>query len=139
MSSGPGTKPNESGHALMATEVLTPAERLQSRIAWFATVGVCLYLGWRCLQSTWRTRLFDALLQGLGQPVSGVEAFLLRHYLWIYPMLFGGAVLFLLAKEVVMTDKRLSLALTLAVAVGLLQWVNFFLYSPLRVLGALGQ
>ena len=76
------------------------------------------------------TAAFGAMFHGLGAEVPRSTAFLLAHHGWLYPALFGGAVVLVVAKEIWIRDKRLSAATTFVIALVVL-WVSDYLKSAL--------
>jgi hypothetical protein len=90
-----------------------PSER---RIAWAADLIACLYFAWLYVVLVRHTSALAEVFKGLGAEVPGSTALLLQHYQWFYPTLLGGAGLFVVAKEWWVQDKRVSTALTFALA-----------------------
>ena len=74
------------------------------------------------------------MFAGLGTDLPHPTQVLINHANWIYPVSFGGIVAILIAKEVVMRDKRLSTMLTFLIAMGaqfLGHWMTTVYYLPL--------
>ena len=90
----------------------------------------CLFA---CLVLVQSIEIFNTLFQGLGVELPGATRFLLATYVWLFPFLFVGAAILVIAKEFVMRDVRGRLAATLVIfvtaasSVGL---VVFVLYLP---------
>lgn len=76
------------------------------------------------------TAVLGGMVHSLGAEVPGPTAFVLAHHGWLYPILFGGAAVLVVAKEVWIADKRLSAAATFAIALGVL-WVSDYLKTLL--------
>jgi type II secretory pathway component PulF len=80
------------------------------------------------------TGTFAAMFAGLGTELPTATRILIDYRSWIYPTCFGGIVAILIAKELVMRDKRLSTMLTFLLAVGaqfLGHWMTTVYYLPL--------
>jgi type II secretory pathway component PulF len=77
--------------------------------------------------------IFNTLFQGLGVQLPGATRFLLVTYVWLFPFLFVGAAILVIAKELVMRDVRGRLAATLVIFVAAASSVGlvvFVLYLP---------
>ena len=85
-------------------------------LAWLATLLSCAYLYWAY---TTLARGTGALVKALGSRVAELPAsaqFVLQHHVWLYPVVLGSTAVLLVAKEFVLRSKRLTLALTLVIA-----------------------
>jgi type II secretory pathway component PulF len=83
----------------------------------------------------WRsTGAFEAMFAGLGSELPLATRILVDYRSWIYPGCFGGVVALLIAKELMVRDKRLSTMLTFLVTIAaqfLGHWMTTVYYLPL--------
>ena len=120
----------------LGTTTIDPAdrERRERWIAWAACSFGCVYCLWMGLQ-LWRgTGTFGAIFEGLGAELPAPTRILVSYRSWIYPGCFGGFVAILVAKELVLTDKRLTAILTMLITLGaqfLGNWMMVAYYRPL--------
>jgi hypothetical protein len=56
------------------------------------------------------TGIFGEMLKGLGVRLPFATKFLISNYIWIYPLLFGGAAASLIANETLVRDTSQRLA-----------------------------
>src|SRR5262245_35328001 len=87
----------------------------ETGVAWAATVvasGYCLWLGHSFLV---QLPAFRSVFTQLAAEVSPATSFVLNNR-WLYALLYGSGIAFLVAKEVRMRDKRLSVMVTCLVA-----------------------
>jgi hypothetical protein len=116
-----------------ATDAVTRLHREQ-RVAWATTIIGCLYIGWMGLHLWRSTGTFAAMFAGLGSELPVPTRILIDYRSWIYPGCFGSLVGILVAKELIVRDKRLSTMLTFLVTIAaqfLAQWMTTVYYLPL--------
>ena len=109
-------------------------EAREHAIAWITTVLGSLYCWWMGFHQWRSTGTFGAMYEGLGSDLPTATRFLVDHRTWIYPVCFGALVAILIAKEMVMRDKRLSTMVTFLVTIAaqfLAQWMMTVYYLPL--------
>lgn len=103
-------------------------------LAWLATLLSCAYLYWAYTTLASGTAALEGALGPRAAELPGPTRFVLDHHVWLYPVVLGSTALLLLAKEIVLRNKRLTLALTLAIALVALFVTDSFktlLLSPL--------
>ncbi len=103
-------------------------------VAWGISLLSCLYFGWTYIQVSRYTKLFSDMFASMGVELPTQTIFLLHSSSWLYPILFVGAGVLIVGKEVFMRDKKISIATTFAVALCVLYavgWINNALYAPL--------
>lgn len=105
----------------------TRSERL---LAWAADLIALIYFAWSYTFLSRHTTAFGAMIAGLGAEPPGPTAFVLAHHAWLYPAMFGGAAILVLAKEVWIRDKRVSAVATFVVAL-LILWASDYCKSVL--------
>jgi type II secretory pathway component PulF len=109
-------------------------ERREHGLAWGITIVASLHCAWMGFHLWRSTGKFAALYEGLGTQLPSPTRMLVEQGSWIYPLCFGGLIAVLVAKEVMVRDKRLSTMLTFAVAVVaqfLAHWMTTAYYLPL--------
>ena len=110
------------------------SEPREQQIAWATTILGCLYCAWMGFH-LWRTTgAFEAMFEGLGAELPLSTRILVNYRSWIYPGCFGGVVALLIAKELLMRDKRLSTMLTFFTTMAaqfLAHWMTTVYYLPL--------
>jgi hypothetical protein len=102
---------------------------MEGVLAWLATLLSCAYLYWAYTTLASGTA---ALVKALGPRAAELPAsaqFVLRHHVWLYPAVLGSTALLLVAKELVLRSKRVTLPLTLAIAL-----VALFVTDSLKTL-----
>ena len=108
--------------------------RKEQGFAWGASIFVSLCCICTCVVLVQSTGIFRELFKGLGVEIPLLARFLIATYSWLYPLLFIGAAVLVIAKEFVLHDMRYRLATTAVVflaavsSVGLVQYV---LYLPM--------
>ena len=113
-----------------------PARRQQRErvVAWIVNGLACSYCVWIGAY-LWRgASVFGKLFEGLGTRLPPATEFVVHNDVWLYPAVFGGLVVALLVKELLVRDKRLSAMLSLAgtiVAQFAAQWFLTACYLPL--------
>ena len=105
----------------------TRSERL---LAWAADLVALIYFAWSYAFLSRHTTAFGAMIEGLGAEPPGPTAFVMAHHGWLYPAMFGGAAILVLAKEVWIHDKRVSAVATFVIAL-LVLWVSDYCKSVL--------
>jgi hypothetical protein len=108
--------------------------RSEVLLAWAADVLAVLYFGWSYVGLSRHTTALGAIIQNLGAEVPGPTAFVMAHHGWLYPAVFGGATALLVAKEIRIRDKRLSVSVTFLTALVVLWMSDYFksvLFLPL--------
>jgi hypothetical protein len=118
------------------TDAPTPSQREQRErwVAWATNVVGCLYCGWMGFHLWRSTGTVGDMFAGLGSELPIATGILVDYRSWIYPGCFGGLVALLVAKELMVRDKRLSTMLTILVTIGaqfLAQWMTSVYYQPL--------
>jgi uncharacterized membrane protein YeaQ/YmgE (transglycosylase-associated protein family) len=76
-----------------------------------------------------RSATFGSLLEGLGAELPASTKFVVAHGGWLYPLVFGGLIGVLTAKELLVQDKRLSAMLTVLVTI-VAQFLSQWLLTP---------
>jgi hypothetical protein len=113
---------------------MTPSERREQRVAWATTILGCLYCGWMGLHLWRSTGAFGAMFAGLGSELPVTTRVLVDYRNWIYPGCFGAVVALLIAKELIVRDKRLSTMLTFLLTIAtqfMGHWMTTVYYLPL--------
>ncbi len=103
-------------------------------VSWLTTVAVLFYIAWSGTTLSYTTGQFAALYSGLNAKLPLATAFLFGNYRWFYPFIFGGAAVFVVAKQFFVRQKWVRLGFTAAVALSvyLVSWeVVIALYAPL--------
>jgi len=103
-------------------------------LAWVAALLVSLCCICACLFLLGSTGIFTELFKGLGVELPAPTRFLIETYSWLYPLLFVGAALLVIAKEFLLRDVRRRLATTVIIFVAAVSWVGlvqYALYLPL--------
>jgi hypothetical protein len=85
-------------------------------LAWMATLLSCAYLYWAYTTLASGTTALESALGPREAQLPGPTRFVLDHHVWLYPVVLGSTALLLVAKEIVLRSKRLTLALTLSIA-----------------------
>jgi len=98
-------------------------------LAWLATVLSCAYLYWAYTVLAKHSGTLQNLLESRGGELPSPAAFLLNHHVWLYPAIFGSTALLLVAKELGLHNKRLSLTLTLMIVL-----ITLFVVDSLKML-----
>ena len=109
-------------------------ERSGVKAAWLANVVALLYFAWNYLFLARHTAAFPGLFEGLGTEIPAPTAFVLAHHRWLYPTVFVGAGIAVVAKEFWIADKRLSVGMTFVIALCVLWSSDYFktvLFYPL--------
>ncbi len=112
----------------------TRREQRERLVAWVTTGIAILYCGWMGVYQWRATGTFGAMFEGLGSDLPASTRVLINYRTWIYPGVFGGLIALLVAKELVVIDKRLSTMLTFLVTIAaqfLAQWMVTVYYLPL--------
>jgi type II secretory pathway component PulF len=97
--------------------------------AWVASLLVSLCCIYVCVILTRSTGIFTGLFKDLGVELPLATRFLVATYSWLYPLLFVGAAVLVIAKEFVLRDIQRRLATTVIIfvvavsSVGLVQYV----------------
>lgn len=103
-------------------------------VAWAASLLSCLYFGWTYVQVNRFTNGFGDMFASMGVELPRPTLFLLSNHSWLYLVLFVGAGVLVVAKEIFIRDKKLSLAATSIIAMCVLYaagWIHTALYAPL--------
>jgi hypothetical protein len=90
--------------------------RREGVLAWFASGLLCIYFAWSYAALLRYTRVFMTLFGSLGVELPAPTRFLIATHFFLYPLLFVGAGVLVIAKEFLVPDKRLSLIISLVVA-----------------------
>jgi hypothetical protein len=91
-------------------------DRREKMLAWFASGLSCLYFAWSYVSLARYTKVFVNYFGYLGVEPPALTRFVIASHFWLYPALFFGAGAFVIAKEFIIHDKRISLLMTLVVA-----------------------
>jgi hypothetical protein len=103
-------------------------------LAWFGSGLSCLYFAWSYLSLSYYTKAFTSMFTNLRVELPGPTHFVIASHGWLYPLLFIGAAVLVIAKELIISDKRFSLLITLVVALLALlavDWVKNVFTLPL--------
>jgi len=118
----------------METREIQIVSRKELWFAWGTSVFVSLCCIFICIALVQFTRNFMELFKGIGVELPLATRLLIATYSWLFPLLFVGAAVLVIAKEFVLHKMRHRLATTAVVflaaisSVGLVQYV---LYLPL--------
>ena len=104
--------------------------RSERLLAWAADLVAILYFGWSYAFLSRHTMALGAMIEGLGAQPPVATAFVMAHHAWLYPALFGGAGILVLAKEFWIEDKRMSAVVTFVIAL-LVLWASDYCRSAL--------
>lgn len=105
---------------------------------WIVTILVCAYVAWTGVSLYRSTSAFLDLYSSLNAELPGSTWFVIHHYRWFFPSLFGSALSLLITKEFFVHRKWISLTITLATAVvvGVAgSGIVMALYAPVHHLG----
>jgi len=103
-------------------------------IGWATSLAACVYFVWIYIQVSRYTTEFAKLFESMGVELPGPTAIVMGGHNFLYPLIFVGAGVFLVGKEIFLRDKKLSIAVTFAVAFCVLQfvgWIHAALYAPI--------
>jgi type II secretory pathway component PulF len=103
-------------------------------LAWVAALLVSLCCICTCVFLLRSTGIFRELFKGLGVELPLTTRLLIATYSWLYPLLFVGAAVLVIAKEFALRDVRSKLAATVIIfvaAVSSAGLVQYVLYLPL--------
>jgi len=109
-------------------------DRQEKILAWFAALCSCLYYLWAYASLHHFAKSLDGVFQGLGVDLPYPTRLVIQNQLWLFPLLFVGASVWVVLKEFMMVNKRLSLSLTLATAVLVVftvDWIKSVFFLPL--------
>jgi hypothetical protein len=113
---------------------LVERERREQVLAWVTTIVASSYCGWMGFQ-LWRgAGRFAAMYEGMGAQVPNPTWILVEHGGWIYPVCFGGLIAVLVAKELLVVDKRLSTMISFLLAIVaqfVAHWMTMAHFVPL--------
>ena len=102
---------------------------------WTATILACAYLAWTAFSLYRTTAAFSDMYASMNLNLHGASWFVIHHYRWFYPSLFGGVAAALITKQFFIRAKWVSLTITLA-ATGVLEiairGIVWALYRPVR-------
>jgi uncharacterized membrane protein YhaH (DUF805 family) len=118
----------------MQTQEIRENSQQGKGLAWVAALLVSLCCICTCVFLLRSTGVFAELFKGLGVELPLATRFLITTYSWLYPLLFLGAAVLVIAKEFVLRDVRRRLAATLIIfvaAVSSAGLVQYALYLPL--------
>jgi hypothetical protein len=108
--------------------------RRERVLVWLANGFSCLYFAWSYVSLIRYTKVFTTLFGSLGVELPASTRFVIASHFWLYPCLFVGGGALLIAKEFMISDKRLSLLITLLVALLALlavDWIKNVFTLPL--------
>jgi len=103
--------------------------RAEAVLAWVATLGSCAYLYWAYTVLARHTAAFGGAIAAAGGDLPDSARFVLDHHGWLYPLMFGSTAVLLVVKELTLANKRLTLALTLVIAL-----VTLFVVDSVKAL-----
>jgi hypothetical protein len=101
--------------------------------SWICSLLASLYFVWAYTQLSSATKIFVRMFEEMSVQLPTRTLFLVNNYHLLYPMLFLGTGVLVVAKEVFIRDKKLSLAITFLVFLAVLNAVfgiNRALYAP---------
>ena len=98
----------------------------EGKLAWATDFVALSYFAWSYLSLARHTEALRGAIEGLGAEIPGPTAFVLSHHGWLYPTVFVGAGILVVAKEAWLRDKRLSAGLTFAIALLVLWTSDYF-------------
>jgi hypothetical protein len=84
--------------------------------AWIVTILICLYLAWTGFSIYRSTGAFASMYSSLDAPLPWKTDFLIHHYHWLYPCLFGGAGSLVITQHFFVRSKLLNIGISLAAA-----------------------
>jgi type II secretory pathway component PulF len=117
----------------MSENLKTDSKRLQT-IAWTCTFLACLFLEGMYFGAGFVIDTFANMFSGMGVEPPPVARFVFNNR-YLLPVLFVGAGVLVLVKELFIRDKKRSLATTLLVTLLVMFAFGFFcltLYLPVR-------
>jgi hypothetical protein len=106
-------------------------------VSWITTVAVLFYIAWAGTTLFNTTRTFGDMFASMQVQLPLATAFVVGNYRWFYPFIFGGAAVFVVAKQFFVRQKWVRLGFTAAVALSvyLVSWeVVIALYAPLEAI-----
>src|SRR5690348_6841979 len=90
-----------------------PAPR-GSVVTWIATILACAYIAWAGVSLYQATGIFKEMYTSMGVELSTPTRFIMAAYRWLFPILFGGVIGVVVAKQFLVREKWVSLFITLA-------------------------
>jgi hypothetical protein len=90
-------------------------------VAWAGTLAAVLYFAWLGATLARAAKDFGVIFQGLGADTPPVTSFVVTHHAWLVPVMFGVPALVTLGKEAVISDKRVSMMITMLIVI-LVRW-----------------
>lgn len=105
---------------------------------WIVTILVCAYVAWTGVSLYRSTAAFSAMYDSMDGELQGATWFVIHHYRWFFPSLFGSALSLLITKEFFVRRKWISLTITLATAIVIGaagDGIVMALYAPVNHLG----
>ena len=102
-------------------------------LAWIAAIFIsfgCLTAGFALPRAI---GIFEGMFNGLGVELPFATSFLIVNRVWLFLLFFGGAAIFLIAKERLICDARRRLSVTgivLMAALSFMGLVHHVLYLP---------
>ena len=108
--------------------------RKEKGFSWAASVFVSLCCIFTCVVLLQSTGIFKELFKGLGVELPFVTRFLIATYFWLYPLLFVGAAVAVIAKEFLLRDMGRRLAATVIIFLAVISsagLVEYVLTMPL--------
>src|SRR5437867_12943719 len=99
----------------MESQEIEAISRKEKGFAWDASTFVSLCCIYACVVLVQSTGIFRELFKGLGVELPLATRFLIATYTWLYPLLYLGAAVLVIAKEFILRDMRLRLATTVVV------------------------
>jgi TRAP-type C4-dicarboxylate transport system permease small subunit len=93
------------------------AGRSQAILTWLLTIAVCAYIAWMGVDFYRSAGVFRAMFASMGISMPVVTLFVIGNYQWFCPLLFGGAVALVIAKQFFIQNKWQNITATFAMAV----------------------
>lgn len=103
-------------------------------LAWVWSLLACAFFAWAYFTLTFFTKTLSDLYAGLDVPLPLSVRLVLATRVYLYPLFFAGAAIFVVVKEITMRNKIVSLATTLGAMLGawaVTGWIEVILYSPI--------
>jgi hypothetical protein len=108
-----------------------------SRLPWYVAIIGCVYYAWFCISLRRAVPIFAQLFVGIGVDLPLPTRLLFSTYAWLFPVLFLGAVIVMLVKQIaVLNDSQRRIANWFLLFIGAVfpALVVLALYLPLFVL-----
>ena len=103
-------------------------------VAWAWSLLACAFFAWAYFHLAAFTRTMSDLYPGLGVQLPLSVRLVLGTCGYVYPFVLGSTAILVVVKEIIMRNKIVSLATTLAamlVVSAAIGWLQVILYSPI--------